>query len=116
MFRWPASSRVGAGHRRYAGHGCVVDAVGFSWDDRFVLSVGMDGAALVWRHWNELGERELSEEGSDMEEEEATGAGAFTLLLFFTAADPIRGSNCKSLLAREESAEARSRPSRSWYR
>ena len=59
MYRFPATSRVGAGHRRYAGHGCAVDALGFSWDDRFVVSIGADGACLVWRHWNEPGEREL---------------------------------------------------------
>jgi hypothetical protein len=46
-----AQSRIGAGHRRYGGHGCAVDAVGFSWDDRFVLSIGSDGATLVWRQY-----------------------------------------------------------------
>ena len=62
MYRWPASESEGAGHRRYAGHGCPVDAVGFSWDDRFVLTLGRDGSALLWRHWNEPGEREHSED------------------------------------------------------
>ena len=69
MYRWPASSRIGAGHRRYAGHGCAIDAVGFTWDDRFVASIGADGACLIWRHWNAPGENELSEDGSDTEEE-----------------------------------------------
>ena len=72
VFRWPASSSEGAGHRRYAGHGCPVDAVGFSWDDRFVLTIGRDGSSLLWRHWNEPGERELSEDDSDAEEERAS--------------------------------------------
>ena len=36
-----------------------------------MLSIGSDGGCLVWRHWNEMGERELSEEGSDTEEERA---------------------------------------------
>lgn len=57
MFRYPAVSRIGAGHRRYGGHGAAVDAVAFSWDDRFVFTLGADGSGLVWRHWNEPGER-----------------------------------------------------------
>ena len=45
--------------------------MGFSWDDRFVVSLADDGGCLVWRHWNEVGERELSEDDSDAEEERA---------------------------------------------
>ena len=52
VFRWPATE-VGAGHRRYRGHASRVSAVSFSWDDRFVASVGADGTMIVWRHWNE---------------------------------------------------------------
>ena len=46
----------------------------FSWDDRFVLSVGRDGCALLWRHWNEEGERELEECDSDAEAAQLLGA------------------------------------------
>ena len=70
LFRYPAR-HAGAGHRLYGGHGAAVSGVGFSWDDRFVATIGADGVCLVWRHWNERGERELSECDSDAEEETA---------------------------------------------
>ena len=57
VFRWPAPGLPGAGHRRYRGHSSAVAAVAFSWDDRFVFSLSEDGGCLVWRHWNQVGER-----------------------------------------------------------
>ena len=73
LFRYPARA-AGAGHRRYRAQGAPVEAVAFSWDDRFVLSVGRDGCTLLWRHWNEEGERELEECDSDAEEERSMRA------------------------------------------
>ena len=73
LFRAPARA-TGAGHRRYRGSCAAVEAVAFSWDDRFVLTVARDGCALLWRHWNEAGERELDEVDSDAEEERALRA------------------------------------------
>ena len=73
LFRAPARA-TGAGHRRYRGSCAPVEAVAFSWDDRFVLTVARDGCALLWRHWNEAGERELDEVDSDAEEERAMRA------------------------------------------
>eukprot|EP00965_Chrysotila_dentata_P155044 5123045-Pleurochrysis_carterae.AAC.2 len=70
LYRFPAYERA-AGHRKYSAHGAPVGALAFSYDDRHVVSVARDGCMLLWRHWNEPGERELSDDEEEAEEERA---------------------------------------------
>ena len=48
--------------------------------DRFVASLADDGTCLIWRHWNEVGERELSETDSEAEEERAQARRSLCLV------------------------------------